>query len=381
MRKVILQLHLIVALTAGVFIVILGATGGIMAFEPELDRLVPRIAYVKPHGTPLPLAQIGEAVSKLFPNHQIIGYALPARPNLSYGVMIARPQPPFHGQGVLVDQYSGRVLGTMDGRNFVTFVHTFLGFVHQFHIRLGLLDKGRKFGEMTVRWSAFAALFLLISGAYLWWPRKQFGVAGRAGTARFWFDLHNTFGIVSLAFVLVLLVTGLVISFETQTTPFLYRISRSQPPLWPRMQVTPMSGQSPITPDKALAIARAAVPAATPNFITDPHENQPYLIFSRYPEDHTPGGRTRIAIDPYSGKILMVIDSRRAPTGYRLINLNRALHTGDIWGIPSEVAMSLASLILPLQLLTGVVVWRKRQRVESKATTVSNTATLVVERN
>ena len=50
MRKVILQLHLIVALTAGIFIVILGVTGSIMAFEPEVDLLVPRIAYVTKRG-------------------------------------------------------------------------------------------------------------------------------------------------------------------------------------------------------------------------------------------------------------------------------------------------------------------------------------------
>jgi uncharacterized iron-regulated membrane protein len=281
---------------------------------------------------------------------------------------------------VLVDQYSGRVLGTI-GRNPLTLIQAFVGVAHQLHTRLGLLDKSRKFGEMTVRWSALAALFLVISGAYLWWPSRQFGIAGSPRTAKFWFDLHKSVGIVSLAFVLVLLVTGLVISFEEQTTPFLYRISHSQPPPWPRVQVTPIPGQSPITPDEALAIARAVVPGATPNFIIVPRGNELYQIFFRYPEDRTPGGRTRIAIDPYSGKILMVIDSRRAPAGYRLVNLNRALHTGGIVGIPSEVAMSLASLIMPFQLLTGVVMWRKRRRVGNKATAVSNTATLLVEPN
>jgi hypothetical protein len=55
-----------------------------------------------------------------------------------------------------------------------------------------------------------------------------------------------------------------------------------------------------------------------------------------YPEDRTLGGFTRIIIDPYSGNILSAIDSRRAPAGYRLVNLNRALHTGDILGIPSK---------------------------------------------
>ena len=107
MRRVILQLHLIVALTAGIFILILGATGSILAFEPELSRLLHwRIAYVKPHGTPLPLAQISDAISRVSPNRYISGYILSTQPDLSYQVMIER-------QIVYVDQYSGRVLGTI----------------------------------------------------------------------------------------------------------------------------------------------------------------------------------------------------------------------------------------------------------------------------
>jgi uncharacterized iron-regulated membrane protein len=369
MRRVILQLHLIVALVGGIFIVTLGLTGSIMAFEPELSRLQHwRIAHVTPHGTPLTLEEIDNALRRASPNRDISGYVLSDRPDLSYQVMIER-------QLVYVDQYSGQVLGTInEGMDF-------LGFVHQFHLRLALLDKGREFGETTVRWSALAALFLLISGVYLWWPSKRFGIGGGARTAKFWFDLHNSFGIVSLVFVLLLVLTGLVISFEAQTTPFLYRISHSQPPRWPRLQVAPVPGRTPIRPDQALATARATAPGATPFLVTVPHGNQVYQIFLRYPEDRTPGGRTRIAVDPYSGNMLMVIDSRRAPAGYRLVNLNRALHTGDVLGIPSKIVVSLASLIMPFQLLTGLVMWTKRRRTESKASAVANTRTGVMERN
>jgi len=366
MRRVILQLHLIVALAGSGFIVMLGLTGSIMAFEPELSRLQHwRIAHVRPQGTPLTLEKIGDAVHKASADPNIDGYVLSDRPGLSYQVMMER-------QLVYVDQYSGQVLGAINGGM------DFLGFVHQLHLRLALLDKGREVGQMTVRWSALAALFLVISGVYLWWPKKRVGIGGR-GTRTFWFDLHNSFGIVSLAFVLLLILTGLVISFEAQTTPFLYRISHSQPPRWPRLQAAPVPGRSPITPDQALGMARATVPEATPFFIAVPHGNQVYQIFLRYPEDRTPGGRTRLAIDPYSGSILSMIDSRRAPAGYRLVNLNRALHTGDVLGIPSKVLVSLASLIMPFQLLTGLMMWTKRRRTASKAVAVLNTGTAVME--
>jgi len=366
MRRAILQLHLIVALAGSAFIVMLGLTGSIMAFEPQLSQLQHwRIAHVRPQRTPLTLEKIGNAVRNASPDADISGYVLSDRPDRSYQVMVER-------QLVYVDQYSGQVLGTINGGM------DFLGFVHQLHLRLALLDEGREVGQMTVRWSALAALFLLISGAYLWWPSKRIGIAGSARTAKFWFDLHNSFGIVSLVFVLLLVGTGLVISFEAQTTPFLYRISHSQPLRWPSLEVPTQPGHAPITPDQALAIARATVPGTTPVFITAPHGNQVYQIFLRYPEDRTPGGRTRIVLDPYGGSVLMVIDSRRAPAGYRLVNLNRALHTGDVLGIPSKVLVSLASLVMPFQLLTGLVMWVKRRRTVSRVSVV-NSRTAVAE--
>jgi len=33
--------------------------------------------------------------------------------------------------------------------------------------------------------------------------------------------------------------------------------------------------------------------------------------------------------------------------------LNRAVHTGDVFGRPSKIVMSLASLMAPVQLVTG----------------------------
>ena len=366
MRRVILQLHLIVALAGSGFIVMLGLTGSLMAFEPELSRLQHwRIAHVRPQGTPLTLEKIGDAVHKASADPNIDGYVLSDRPDLSYQVMMER-------QLVYVDQYSGQVLGAINGGM------DFLGFVHQLHLRLALLDKGREVGQMTVRWSALAALFLVISGVYLWWPSKRFGIAGNTKTTKFWFDLHNSFGIGAAAFVLLLIATGLVISFEAQTTPFFYRITRSQPLRWTNLQVTPLPGRVPITPDHALAIARATVPGATAFLITVPQGNQVYQIFLRYPEDRTPGGRTRVAVDPYNGNILMVIDSRRAPAGYKLVNLNRALHTGDVLGLPSKAVVSLASLIMPFQLLTGLVMWAKRRRKATSA--AATTRALLAER-
>jgi uncharacterized iron-regulated membrane protein len=89
MRKLIFNLHLYVALAAAVFVIILGITGSIMAFEPEIDHLLHwSLTYVKPAGHALSLAEIGAVVAKAYPGDRIVGYFPATSPNVSCGVIL-----------------------------------------------------------------------------------------------------------------------------------------------------------------------------------------------------------------------------------------------------------------------------------------------------
>jgi uncharacterized iron-regulated membrane protein len=137
----------------------------------------------------------------------------------------------------------------------------------------------------------------------------------------------------------------------------------SEPSRPPRFQINPPPDAKPVTPDQALEIARAALPGAAPFDINVPPPKGVYQIRSRFPEDLTPGGRSIVILDQYSGKVLYAQGSRTAPGGRRIETANRAFHTGDVFGIPSKIVMSLASLMAPLQLVTGVMMWWKRRKL------------------
>ena len=63
-RRLILNLHLFIALLAGAFLIVFGVTGSIMAFEPELDHVLhARVSYVTPQGPPKTLAELGAAAA------------------------------------------------------------------------------------------------------------------------------------------------------------------------------------------------------------------------------------------------------------------------------------------------------------------------------
>src|SRR5579872_7121583 len=101
MRNVLLKLHLYIALVAGVFVIILGITGAIMAFEPELDHLLhAKLSYVTPHTRALSLSEIGAAVTKTFPGERISGYSVSTAPDISTQVLTRQG-------AVFVNQYTG----------------------------------------------------------------------------------------------------------------------------------------------------------------------------------------------------------------------------------------------------------------------------------
>jgi len=342
MRKLLTTLHLYAALVTGVVLALLGATGSIMAFEEELDHAFhAELFYVAPQGQARPLAELGAAAATTRPGQRISGYRLSTAPDLSYQVV-------FPGGDVFVNQYTGDVLGVRQGR-------TFLFYVHQLHLRLLAGEAGNR----VVSWVGMATLFLFFSGLYLWWPIKRVSIHWRGSSRRRWLDIHNAAGVVSLVPLLVLTVTGVMIGFDAVTGPWMYQVTGTQS-LPNAISATPHPGVQPITPDQAVEIARAALPGALPISVNVPGPKTAYRVASRYPEDLTPGGRSRIFVDPYSGDVRLAESSRTTAAGTRLKNANRAWHTGDIFGMPSKAIMSLASLMLALQVVSGVMSWWKR---------------------
>jgi len=67
-------------------------------------------------------------------------------------------------------------------------------------------------------------------------------------------------------------------------------------------------------------------------------------------------------VDQYTGKVLFSLSSRTGPAGYRMQVATRAIHTGDIFGIPSKIIMSLASLMMVIQFLSGFKMWWSRRK-------------------
>jgi uncharacterized iron-regulated membrane protein len=323
---------------------ILGVSGSIMEFEPELDRLFhPHLSYVTPGPRILSLHEIGAAVSQKFGGEPVVAYRLALSPDISSQVVLPR--------GIAyVNQYTGEVLGVRARGQ------TFLGFVRALHVRLAIGDVGRN----ILRWSGAAMLISLASGFYLWWPAKQVRIRGDWRSKGFLFDVHNAFGIFSLLLLALLAATGAVLGFEDQLAPLVYKLTHSVPAQTTRTAIQkPEAGISPITPDQAVMIARTRIPGALPYRVQLPSYGSLYQVALLYPNDRVAGERNVVALDPY-GNILSVTRSSDLSRGDRALAMNEALHTGSIFGMPTRIAAWIGTMMLVVQVTSGLLTWLRR---------------------
>ncbi len=351
LRRFLFHLHLWTAVSSGLFFAVLAVSGSLLGFQEKIDRAFhSRLYEVTPAPQYLPLSEILYSVRKAFPTDDVVAVTMPVSPRNAWSAALP--------SGIAsIDPYTGRVLGLRQRGT------TFVGVISQIHVSLAC---GR-IGRTAVRWIDFAALVLLLSGIQLWWPvrrigirRKSFSAPQARSTRRFWVDLHNSAGAFSFLILMVLVATGAVLSCEGSVVRVLDRLSRHDH-LSSAISIQPSEGTPYICVDRALAIAKAALPGAVPTRMQMPAYGGTYKIEMTRTVQFGSDATDAITLDPYSGKILADDSSRNASLAERVLATTAALHTGSFFGLPGRAVMALASLLVALQAWSGVMMlWMRK---------------------
>ena len=345
LHRAFLAVHRVVALAVFAFVVVLGVTGSLMAFEGPLDRaLAPRCFTVAPSPRPpLPLLRLG-AIAAARGRAPALAFRLPRDARDSYSAFLG------NGGEVFLDGATGAVLGSRRGS-------PFLQAVHSLHTQLLLGGPGRT----VVSWAGVGAFVVTLTG-FVVWLRTRRAWIHPGGGVRGLFDLHAVAGLYAYLFLLLVSGTGVLIAFDDALLPRLYAATGTRPV--PRAaHVAFRPGRSWVSPERALAAAAAAVPGGTPFLLGLPDSSgTPYEIRVRAGGDLTPGGRSWVIVDPYDARVLVAQDIRRAPLPARWELAVRQLHTGDAAGTPGRVLASATALLAVLQACSGALLWWRRRR-------------------
>jgi len=336
--------HLCIAGTIGLPLAVIGLSGAVMGCADLLYGTRPISRTVQRAGPIRPLSELLDAVRAAYPSPPVAGVALPDGQDLAYDVVLR------DGRRVLVDPYSARVLESQ----YLT------GSVRRTAYQVHATLMAGRAGKTIVGISTLVSLPLAISGLVLWWPRGRWSHAltlkWRGPWKRVNYDLHSTVGFYSSLVLLLLAASGAVIAYDeavkawvggADKTGATYRSAPAE-----RLPVLP--------PSEALRIADAELAGAETTWLGIPQNPRGvYAVFKKFPEDPSPG-MSRVYVDQFSGAVLAVKSTREARIGQRILDLNFPIHTGQILGVAGQVVALAVSLLLPAQLVTGLLIWWSR---------------------
>lgn len=367
MRRWIFNLHLIVGLTAGLLVSLIGLTGSLLVFRHEIDRaLYPALFHAAPVSTDFPERQITfeetiRRVSAAYPKAKI-QLLLPARtPGDSDEVWLKKPQ-----ARVFVDPATGKLLGSLDPGHSPTDT--------LFALHTTLLEGDS--GENVVGVGGLCLLFLSLSGLIVWWPKRRHNLGQHltikwsASAIRRNYDLHRAAGFYASVLLTLSALTGTGLAFSEPVTAALYRWTGTPQPKKPTSSAEPAAPKD-IPLDRIARYAEAALPEARLIRIALPAKaGAPVVVRMRFPDELHPNGMNNLYFTPGTGRLLRIDDSRHAPPVQHLLNLRYPLHVGVWAGLVSRILLSLLGLMPALLFVTGVRMWWIRvvaKRLRAKA--------------
>ena len=228
-RTLIFWLHLVAGLVTGVIVFVMSVTGVLLAYERQIVAWSDSAFRVEPpssDATRLDVESLLASVRAAETSAVPAGITLRADPKAPATVSFGRDKTLF------VNPYTGALLGeaTKGWRGFFQEVVAW-------HRWLALDGDGRAVGKAITGACNLAFLFLVVSGVYLWFPRKWTKGAlksvtvfdGRLkGRARDW-NWHNVLGFWSALPLVFVVATAVVISYPW-ASDLVYRAFGEEPP-------------------------------------------------------------------------------------------------------------------------------------------------------
>jgi uncharacterized iron-regulated membrane protein len=382
-RKALRWLHRWLGLLGGSFFVLLGLTGSVLVYEPELQRWL-RPAF---HA---PLADV-EASRPTISYEAVFTQAKAALPPMASALLSVPEDPrrplrlswvPDDGREIYreasLHPLSGAVLAQDDPEAFDA--AAVIGLVWDLHVYL----LAGQWGLWAVGALGFALMIAACSGLWLSWPRNgNWRVVLRwkrgASPIRRQFDQHRTAGLYPWVILLILGFSGSYLVF-----PSVYHAATrplGSVPAFPQgLASTPTPGAVPLTLDQAAEIALREYPEGRITFINPAFTPEDFIrVRLKQPDEWLVRGQTRLWLDRYSGEILTRTDPSAGSALTRFYGVQLPLHAGTALGEVTRVLWFAAGFVPLWLMISGVRLWlfgrradrRRPQRAQSAGLTTT----------
>ncbi len=359
-RKTLFWIHLGCGVCVGLIVAMLSLTGIILAYEKQILNWVDasNFEYNGPEREPIDLGLMVERAQSQIPRPLSL-VRIPVDPEAPYSVDVVRT--PY-----LVNQFTGELMDAHEAS------HGFFAAVTRFHRWFNLSDEAQARGQTIVAFSNAVFAFLLVSGLYLWFPRRLKWRAFRKvlvfrsdlkGKARD-FNWHHVFGFWSLAPLFVVVMSGVFISYPSVSAWFQGLVVGTERTGAAANEAGPINTAVPNAEPMGLDELRrlGETLGGGWNFmeIPLPISGPTALVSLDYGSGRAPQQETTFVVDRYSGDVLDSYSYAQRPLAQTIVAWIRYAHTGEAFGLPGQTIAGIVSLTSLLMVWTGLALAYRR---------------------
>lgn len=358
-RRSLFRLHSWLGLVTGIFLILLGLSGSVLVFRPELDKYFNReLLTISPSRTAASgkvLSDCYAQITRRYPNLDGIAWLNPdAGPGDAYNFRMY-----FNDTRLLtydlalisINPNTGTILREGPASQFTP---SFLEWLFQFHFsfQLGIP------GAALTAFFGITMLLSLLTGAVVYrkmlWRVLTFQVSvNRKNWRTISSDLHRIVGVWSLLFNLVIFFTG-----------FWMNLFAFKPKTWQNELVATKPNTLMAAPADALyQNALAAMPDLTPTYVylpTQPGRKFEVRGFSAG-EWKLWGSGNSVRMDQQTGAVLSVTRFAGKSLGEKVEATFHPLHVGNFGGLAVKILYVLIGLTPGLLGITGFLLWWRRK--------------------
>lgn len=378
------------------FMMILSITGIIYLFKPQLDAaMYHQNMFVQPADVVMSYTQQVAVVQRTYPDAKVTKFTPSVASNRSAEVTIATKDE--RTLAVFVNPYTAKILGDRDENNNLQAI------ARKIHGELMIGKLGDHIVELASCWG----LVLLITGLYLWLPRRKVTFLGTLiprvwsqNKRVFWRDLHAVSGFYGVLLIGFLILSGLPwtgfwgdtfarlsnyypaqmrdnVPQSTTLTGSLNQQGNQVVPWAVEQLPIPKSStprdehhsghnevigrtlaDSSVNLDSVVNLAQAK--GAPPGFsVSFPESKTGVYTVSAFPNN--PAQEITLHIDQYSGKVLADVRWKDYGLVPKVVSMGISIHMGKYFGLSNQLLMLFAALILIVLSVSGTVMWWQRR--------------------
>jgi uncharacterized iron-regulated membrane protein len=363
-RLIWLKVHLWLALSAGLFFVLIGLTGSISVYRETVDEFLnPQLVIDNAQGKQQSLDRIMVSVRNAHPKrYGSWTLEMPQSPHSMITAWYDKPTETFFELYaplmVSVNPYTAEVVASRFWGQTVT------TWLLDIHTQLLM----NRFGWNTVGILGVLLSLSVCSGLYLWWPGYRniiaaFKIDYRMGAIKLLFDVHRITGVFIAPVLLLLSLTGFLLSYPEILEKVVGSSGMAHGETGPSIASTATPNNHPMGLESAEFIARGTFPRTKLRRVTTPTgESGIYRINLRQPgEVNQRHPFTTVWVDRWSGQVKDVRDPFRFTSGETALTWIWPLHTGEALGYKGRFIWFLAGPGLLFLYVSGVLRWLHRR--------------------